>query len=133
VIGIDKWQARRSLCLASHHDVLGTPKQSEVVAPAGEIGKVFLDTAQPRSRPEAAKLADSAAGAAPDSPIAATATYTIDSDISPLLPKHSRLIQEDAQIRASGKEVPGTSVVTILRGSGKASESKASEPVPKGS
>lgn len=140
VIGIDKWlEGKQGEAFAAPHTATFevTPKQSEVIALAGEIGKVSLTlrslVPDPSEVEQAAKLADSSAGAASDSPISATATYTIDSDISPLLPRHSRFGQEDTQKRVIAKEVPGTGVVTILRGSGKASESKASEPVPKGS
>ncbi len=107
-----------------------TPKQSEIIALATEIGKVSLAlrslVSTVQEQEQAAKLAEAVGAGAPDSPIAATATYTIDSEISPLLPKR-------ASTPADGKETLATGVVTILRGSGKPSESKPSEPAPKGS
>jgi pilus assembly protein CpaB len=106
-----------------------TPKQSEVIALASEIGKVSLTLRSLVPHPQEAVAAanadtvvDPAAAGGADSPIAANATITIDSEISPLLPKH-----------ASGKEVPETAAVTILRGGGKGSESVPSQPSAKGS
>jgi pilus assembly protein CpaB len=128
VIGIDqRLESKAGEAVVAHTATFEvTPKQSEVIALASEIGKVSLTlrslVQSPGEIEQAAKLADAAGSSAPDSSIADSSTYTLDTEISPLLPK-----------RASGKEAPATGVVTILRGSGKASESKASEPAPKGS
>lgn len=140
VIGIDKWlEGKQGEAFQQPHTATFevSSKQSEVIALAGEIGKVSLTlrslVPDPNESEQAAKPADSANGAAPDSSVAANATYTIDSDISPLLPRHSRFGQDQAQKAATVKDSGAPGVVTILRGSGKASEVKASEPAPKGS
>ena len=94
-----------------------SPKQSEVIALSSEIGKVSLSLrslvphpSDPQTNEDT--VADAAGQNSPDSSVAATATYTIDSEISPLLPK------------APGtKDASQTEVVTILRGSSKTSES----------
>lgn len=66
--------------------------------------------------PEASALADSSGGAPKP-------TYTIDSEISPLLPKSLR-----------GMDNSDSGLVTILRGGGKGSDAVASQqPAPKGS
>lgn len=105
-----------------------TPKQSEVIALASEIGKVSLSLRSLVPAPnEVAATAENTntTPATPattattstdqnssDSSIAASATYTIDSEISPLLPKVS-----------DNKAVSSPDVVTILRGSAKSRES----------
>jgi pilus assembly protein CpaB len=105
-----------------------SPKQSEVIALASEIGKVSLSlrslVPDPSEKPvvEPVVAAGATSQNAPDSSVAATATYTIDSEISPLLPKAS----------GSGDSSDVTTV-TILRGGGKGSESATSQPAPKGS
>jgi hypothetical protein len=93
---------------------------------ASEIGKVALTLRSlvPAEGEAAAgdKVAEGAAGSSPDSPIVESATYTLDNEISPLLPK-----------RASGKADSDTGVVTILRGARGKEDAKASEPASKGS
>lgn len=98
-----------------------TPKQSEVIALASEIGKVSLSLRSLVPSPGEAAASETAEAAAPgqpgdnsgaDSSIAASATYTIDSEISPLLPKASE-----------AKDNSAPDVVTILRGSSKTRES----------
>lgn len=116
-----------------------TPKQSEIIAVANEMGKLTLaldSMVQPSDQdsdkdktaanvgssggsgsssaalsPEQQKpasgedrLVDDPAGARPDSPVAHAATYTVDSQISTMLPDASR-------------------TVTILRGAAKSRES----------
>jgi hypothetical protein len=49
-------------------------------------------------------------------------TYTVDNEISPLLPKSLR-----------GTDNSDSGLVTILRGGGKGSESTASQPASRGS
>ena len=93
-----------------------TPKQSEVIALASEIGKVSLSLRSLVPAPHEAALAENNAAATAeqnpgDSSIAASATYTIDSEISPLLPKVSQ-----------NKDVSTPDVVTILRGTSKTNE-----------
>ena len=89
-----------------------SPKQSEIIALASEIGKLSLSL---RSLVPAASDAAVSESDAPDSPGAAPEpTVTLDSEVSPLLPK---------PLSADGKQPVAD--VTILRGSGKASESVA--------
>ncbi len=93
-----------------------TPKQSEVIALASEIGKVSLSlrslvpAPNKDGKPEdtVATASDQTSG---NSSVAATATYTLDSEISPLLPKVS-----------DNKDTSTPNVVTILRGSAKTRE-----------
>lgn len=92
------------------------PKQSEVIALASEIGKLSLTlhslVADPSEPPPPVQtVADASNDPSADSAIAANATYTLDSEISPLLPK-----------AVSGKDASDTGMVTILRGSAKSSE-----------
>jgi pilus assembly protein CpaB len=132
VIGIDqRLESKAGEAVVAHTATFEvTPKQSEGIALASEIGKVALTLRSlvPAEGEAAAgdKVAEGAAGSSPDSPIVESATYTLDNEISPLLPK-----------RASGKADSSASVnsgvVTILRGSGKKEDAKASEPASKGS
>jgi pilus assembly protein CpaB len=99
-----------------------TPKESEVISLASEIGKVSLTLRSLVATPSETAATDQPVAAAadqsdPDSSVGATATYTVDSEISPLLPKYR-----------SGKEAPESDVVTILRGGGKTSESITAQP-----
>jgi pilus assembly protein CpaB len=115
-------------------------KQAEGIALASEIGKLSLILCSLVPGPNETPAADPAVAAttgqnapgspiaattsqnAPDSSIAESASYTFDSEVSPLLPK--------AQ---GGKDTTEAAVITILRGGGKASESAASQPASKGS
>ena len=103
-----------------------TPKQSEIIALASEIGKVSLTLRSlvpaPGDTAQAAEPAHADNRSGADSPLSQTATYTIDSDIIPLLPR-----------RSSRTQAAASSDVTILRGGGKANQTKASEPAGKGS
>jgi pilus assembly protein CpaB len=128
VIGIDqRLESKAGEAVVAHTATFEvSPKQSEAIALASEIGKVALtlrslvpDPADPAAGD---KVADASAAPSPDSPIVESATYTLDNEISPLLPK-----------RTSGKADSDGGVVTILRGSGKKEEAKASEPASKGS
>ena len=127
VIAIDqRLESKAGEAVVAHTATLEvTPKQTEIIALAGEIGKLSLnlrslvpaagdvtasaDQADPRAG------ADSSAGMP-------QATYTVDSEISPLLPKSLR-----------GTDNSDSGVVTILRGGGKGSESAASQPASRGS
>jgi pilus assembly protein CpaB len=128
VIGIDqRLENKPGEAVVAHTATFEvTPKQSEIIALASEIGKVSLTLRSlvPGEDETAAgaKVADGTAAPTSDSSIIANATYTLDSDISPLLPR-----------RAGGKDTAAVGVVTILRGSGKESESKAPAPASKGS
>jgi pilus assembly protein CpaB len=89
-------------------------KNSEVIALASEIGKVSLTLRSLVSTPQETAAAENlldepAKQNSPDSSVAAAATITLDSEISPLLPK-----------AAGGKDVP---VLCILRGGAKGCES----------
>lgn len=114
VIGIDQQLQSRpgSTIVARTATFEVTPKQSEAITLANEIGKLSLSLrslipAPTTSKTVAAgdKLVDPPGAAKDDSSIARTATYTLDSDISPLLPENS----------AAG-------TITILRGATKTSE-----------
>jgi pilus assembly protein CpaB len=129
VIGVDqRLESKAGEAVVAHTATFEvTPQQSEVIALASEIGKVALTLRSLVPAPHEVadgpdKVVDLSAGPAPDSPIAESATYTLDSELSPLLPQ-----------RANGKASSDGGVVTILRGSGKKEESKASEPASKGS
>ena len=94
-----------------------TPKQSEMIALASEIGKLSLSL---RSLVPGAADVVATAAAASDSPAdAPQPTVTLDSEISPLLPKP--FVSTDKT---------GIAEVTILRGSGKPSESAAPSAPP---
>ena len=75
-----------------------TPKQSEVIALASKIGELFLalrslvpDPGNALSAGQA--VAETTNQKSPDSSIAATPTCTLDSEVSPLLPKVIRLVE----------------------------------------
>ena len=120
-----------------------TPKQSEIVALAGEMGKLSLSlrslVATPQPKPALVSLADSGGDAAVDSTADAAlpspadspadsvrgrgaAGFTLDSDVSPLLPKPF-----------SEKQNPSDGMVTILRGNGNNGTSVSSQPASRGS
>jgi pilus assembly protein CpaB len=89
-------------------------KNSEVIALASEIGKVSLTLRSLVPTPHETAAAENLPGEAanqnsPDSSVAAAATITLDSEISPLLPK-----------AGGGKDVP---LLCILRGGAKGCES----------
>jgi len=128
VIGIDqRLESKAGEAVVAHTATFEvSPKQSEAIALASEIGKVALTLRSlvpaPGEPATGDKVADAAGAPSPDSPIVESATYTLDNEISPLLPK-----------RASGKGDSDAGVVTILRGGNKKEDAKASEPVSKGS
>jgi pilus assembly protein CpaB len=104
-----------------------SPKQSEVIALASELGRVSLTLRSLATAPQDPAATGETGPAASDtmatdSAIGDHATYTVDSEISPLLPK----------VSGSTQSVAGN-VVTILRGTAKASEFRAPESAPKGS
>ena len=82
-----------------------TPKQSEVIALATELGKLSLTLHSLVGSGELAKAA------APDTFSDGAVTYTVDSEVSPLLPKFE-----------SGKDATETGAVTILRGARRTNE-----------
>jgi pilus assembly protein CpaB len=116
VIAIDqRLETKAGEALVAHTATLEvTPKQTEIIALAGEIGKLSLSlrslvsasaeapaAVQPLAGAASPQLADSREGTA-------TATYTMDSEVSPLLPKS-----------LDGTDNSDGGVVTILRGGGK--------------
>jgi pilus assembly protein CpaB len=116
VIGIDqRLEAKAGEAFPAHTATFEvTPKQSEVIALASEIGKLSL-TLHSLVSQSGAELTNSSPDASqqtsPDSFAAGAVTYTVDSEISPLLPKY-----------ASAKSSSESSAVTILRGSRKTNE-----------
>jgi pilus assembly protein CpaB len=129
VIGIDqRLESKAGEAVVAHTATFEvSPKQSEAIALASEIGKVALTLRSLVPGPDEvatpdAKLVALPGQPAPDSSIAQSATYTLDSDVSPLLPK-----------RTSGKADSDNGVVTILRGGKGKEDAKASEPASKGS
>jgi len=91
-----------------------TPKQSEVIALASRMGEMFLTLRSLVPTPQEALATEQAtsetAGQNPsDTPVADTATCTIDSEVSLLLPQ--------VKGGAGGCDA-SASVVTILRGGG---------------
>jgi pilus assembly protein CpaB len=130
VIAIDqRLESKSGEAVVAHTATLEvTPKQTEMIAVAGEIGKLSLSlrslvpaasdaatSADPAAATGANQAADSSGGTRGP-------TYTVDSEISPLLPKSLR-----------GTDNSDSGLVTILRGGGKGSESTASQPASRGS
>jgi pilus assembly protein CpaB len=89
-----------------------TPKQAEIIALATRLGEMFLTLRSLVPTPQEAAGTDQAtsdtAGQNPSNPpVADTATCTIDSEVSPLLP----------QVQSAGGGCDAsTSVITIFRG-----------------
>lgn len=123
VIGIDqRLENKPGEAAIAHTATLEvTPKQSEIVALASEMGKLSLSLRSLASvEIEAAAEGESSP---PDSPTqVADITYTLDSEVSPLLPKP-----------LTGKATPDAGLVTILRGGAKASESSNAPAARRGS
>jgi pilus assembly protein CpaB len=130
VIAIDqRLESKAGEAVVAHTATLEvTPKQTEMIALAGEIGKLSLNlrslvpaasdaatSADPAAASDTNAAADSSGG--PRGP-----TYTVDSEISPLLPKSLH-----------GTDNSDSGVITILRGGGKGSDSIASQPASRGS
>jgi pilus assembly protein CpaB len=130
VIAIDqRLESKSGEAVVAHTATLEvTPKQTEMIAVAGEIGKLSLSlrslvpaasdaatSADPAAATGANQAADSSGGTRGP-------TYTVDSEVSPLLPKSLR-----------GTDNSEGGLVTILRGGGKGSESIASQPASRGS
>jgi pilus assembly protein CpaB len=130
VIAIDqRLESKAGEAVVAHTATMEvTPKQSEIIALAGEIGKLSLslrslvpavgDTTgsrDPNAGPEATTVADSSDGTPGP-------TFTLDSEISPLLPK---------SLHGNDNSDGGT--ITILRGGGKGADSIASPAAPRGS
>jgi pilus assembly protein CpaB len=91
-----------------------TPKQSEIIAVATEIGKLSLSLRSLAATPGETSAADSAADAG-------SGTFTLDSEVSRLLPKPF-----------TQKDNPGADVVTVLHGTGKSESTSESQPASRG-
>lgn len=114
VIGIDqRLQSKPGEATPAHTATFEvTPKESEIIALSSEIGKLSLTLHSLKGTPESAGGGDTLQPAA-DAFNAAAITYTVDSEISPLLPKY----------RSGGKRPETeTEAVTILRGARKTTE-----------
>ncbi len=121
VIGIDqRLQSKAGEAFPGHTATFEvTPKQSEVIALATEIGKLSLTLHSLRTPSEqAAGGAEAREHAPPDSFNRAAVTYTVDSELSPLLPQF-----------ASGKDTSNEGKVTVLRGAKATSQAAV---LPKG-
>ncbi|MBV9964536.1 MAG: Flp pilus assembly protein CpaB [Alphaproteobacteria bacterium] len=130
VIAIDqRLESKAGEAVVAHTATLEvTPKQTEVIALASEIGKMSLSLrslvatsgeaaadGNQATASEGGQLADSSNGV-PDP------TFTIDSEISPLLPKSLH-----------GNDNSDSGTITILRGGGKGADSIASPAASRGS
>src|SRR5260370_41349348 len=128
VIAIDqRLETKAGEALVAHTATLEvTPKQSEIISLAGEIGKLSLTLRSLVSvSAEAPVSADQAADATPpaDSRISgAPPTVTVDSEVSPLLPKSLQ-----------GSDNSDAGVVTILPGGGNKEDLTAPQPASRGS
>jgi pilus assembly protein CpaB len=131
VIAIDqRLETKAGEALVAHTATLEvTPKQSEIIALASEIGKLSLSlrslvSVSAETPMPADQVADATSPAPPaDSRVSgAPPTVTVDSEVSPLLPKSLQ-----------GSNHSDTGAVTILRGSGKKEEAPASQPASNGS
>jgi pilus assembly protein CpaB len=91
-----------------------TPKQSEIIAVASEMGKLSLSLRSLTTPPGEETAADST-----DKP--GSGTFTLDTEVSPLVPKPF-----------TQKDNPGADVVTVLHGTGKSETSSESQPASRG-
>lgn len=97
-------QAKPGEALVAHAATLEvTPKQAEAIALAGEFGRLSLSLHSLVAGPPGPVAVTGQRGTG--APIAADISYTIDSQISPLVPK-----------AAGGGDAPRTLPVTILHG-----------------
>src|ERR1700726_1326131 len=131
VIAIDqRLETKAGEALVAHTATLEvTPKQSEIIALASEIGKLSLTlrslvSVSAEAPLPADQMVDAAALAPPaDSRVSgAPPTVTVDSEVSPLLPKSLQ-----------GSDNSDAGVVTILRGGGKKEDLTAPQPASRGS
>jgi pilus assembly protein CpaB len=114
VIGIDqRLESKAGEAFPAHTATFEvTPKQSEVIALASEIGKLSLTLHSLVSEPQSTNgSGDTTPQTSSDSFATAAVTYTVDSEISPLLPKY-----------VSAKGGSESTSVTILRGAAKTSQ-----------
>jgi pilus assembly protein CpaB len=123
VIAIDqKLETKAGEAFIAHTATLEvSPKQSEIIALASEMGKLSLSlrslvpgNSDPQASGESVAADSSSAPTAP--------TFTLDHEVSPLLPKPFQTRENQA--------VEG---VTILRGGQKGGDSAAAQPASRGS
>jgi pilus assembly protein CpaB len=120
VIGIDQQLASKDgkAVLARTVTFEVTPKQSEIIAVAADIGKLSLSL---RSL-AVVKSGESATAAADSRDDPHPRDFTLDSEVSQLLPKPF-----------TSKQNPNDGMVTILRGNGNSATSVSSQPASRGS
>jgi pilus assembly protein CpaB len=128
VIAIDqRMESKQGEAVPAHTATFEvTPKQAEIIALATRIGEMFLTLRSlvptPKEAAETEKATSETAGDQPsNTPVAATATCTIDSEVSPLFPQVNN--------GGSGCEV-STASVTILRGGAGAATAATSGAAP---
>ena len=116
VIAIDqKLDGKSGEAIVAHTATLEvTPKQSEVISVATEMGKLSLSLRSLVASPSEEPGVDSSGGPRPG-------TFTLDSEVSQLLPKPF-----------TQKDNPGADVLTILRGNGKSENTGESQPASRG-
>ncbi len=116
VLAVDqKLDSKGGEAIVAHTATLEvTPKQSEVIAVASEMGKLSLSLRSLVTPPGEEAAADSADNAG-------SGTFTLDSEVSRLLPKPF-----------TQKDNPNADVVTILHGSGKSETSSELQPASRG-
>jgi pilus assembly protein CpaB len=116
VLAVDqKLDSKGGEAIVAHTATLEvTPKQSEVIAVASEMGKLSLSLRSLTTPPGEETLADSADNAG-------SGTFTLDSEVSRLLPKPF-----------TQKDNPGADVVTVLHGTGKSESTTESQPASRG-
>ena len=116
VIAIDqKLDGKSGEAIVAHTATLEvTPKQSEVISVATEMGKLSLSLRSLVASPSEESGVDSSGGSRPG-------TFTLDSEVSQLLPKPF-----------TQKDNPGADVLTILRGNGKSENTGESQPASRG-
>jgi pilus assembly protein CpaB len=118
VIGIDQKLDTKAgeTVLAQTATLEVTPKESEIIALAGEMGKLTLSLRSLTPAPgEIKEDVDQPFGDSPNTP--AAATYTVDADISPLLRNPFKTTTKLE-----------TDQITILRGTSNSSESVTTQP-----
>jgi pilus assembly protein CpaB len=116
VIAVDqKLDSKGGEAIVAHTATLEvTPKQSEIIAVAGEMGKLSLSLRSLVAAPGEESAGDS-------SNAAGSGTFTVDSEVSRLLPK-----------LFNHKDNSGAGLVTVLRGNGKSDTSGGSQPQSRG-
>jgi pilus assembly protein CpaB len=123
VIAIDqKLETKAGEAMVAHTATLEvSPKQSEIISLASEIGKLSLSLRSlVPANTEPSSGTESASADSSGSP--GGVTFTLDHEVSPLLPKPLQT-----------RENPTVEGVTILRGGQKGGDSAAAQPASRGS